>query len=64
MAPDIVLTYFEARARAEPVRMAFAYGGIKFNDIRIKMEEWPALKATGGNYCNQQQYMVVFTAHE
>ena len=52
MAAEIVLTYFDARARAEPVRMALMYGGIPFTDKRVSMEEWPALKSTGGELEN------------
>ena len=42
---NIKLTYFDARARAEPVRLSFAYAGIKFEDARMEFsippsQEW------------------------
>ena len=33
--PNIKLTYFDLRARAEPCRLLLAYGGIKYEDDRI-----------------------------
>eukprot|EP00179_Madagascaria_erythrocladioides_P006349 CAMPEP_0198308056 /NCGR_PEP_ID=MMETSP1450-20131203/840_1 /TAXON_ID=753684 ORGANISM="Madagascaria erythrocladiodes, Strain CCMP3234" /NCGR_SAMPLE_ID=MMETSP1450 /ASSEMBLY_ACC=CAM_ASM_001115 /LENGTH=203 /DNA_ID=CAMNT_0044010689 /DNA_START=127 /DNA_END=738 /DNA_ORIENTATION=- len=38
------VTYFKARARAEPTRMALALGGIPFEDERLGREEWMAFK--------------------
>lgn len=37
---DIALHYFDSPGRAEPVRLAFALGGVPFKDIRISIEEW------------------------
>jgi len=38
------LTYFDSRARAEIIRLIFAAAGVKYEDVRIKKEEWAALK--------------------
>ena len=54
--PEITLTYFNGRARGEPIRMAFAFGGIEFTDNRISFEEWPPIKAAGKIYV---QFLVV-----
>ena len=34
------LYYFHKKARAEPIRLLFAYRGIKYEDIRISDDEW------------------------
>ena len=49
------LTYFNARARAEPIRWMLVYAGVQFEDIRLKDRpeavtgkpnpEWNALKS-------------------
>jgi glutathione S-transferase len=44
--PAYKYIYFNGKGRAETVRLAFAYAGIKYEDKRIAKEEWPALKAT------------------
>ena len=33
--PNIKLTYFDLRARAEPCRLLLAYGGLQYEDERI-----------------------------
>ena len=35
--PNIELFYFDAAARAEPIRLAFAIGGVPFKDTRVKL---------------------------
>ena len=44
MAPKIKLTYFEFRARGEIIRILLHYGGLQFEDKKIKREEWPEFK--------------------
>ncbi|GMT22838.1 hypothetical protein PFISCL1PPCAC_14135 [Pristionchus fissidentatus] len=41
--PLYKLTYFDLRARGEPIRMMFAIGGIDFEDNRVDWEEWEKL---------------------
>ena len=38
------LTYFDIRGRAEVIRFIFAQAGIKYEDVRITYDGWPALK--------------------
>lgn len=51
MATTYKLTYYNVRARGEPTRLAFAYAGVEYDDVRIpfdpKGEEWLALKHSG-----------------
>lgn len=42
--PKYKLYYFNLNALAEPIRVLFAYGRIKYEDIRIERSEWPKLK--------------------
>jgi glutathione S-transferase len=42
--PDITLTSFEQGGRADPTRLAFALGGITFQDERVPKQDWPGLK--------------------
>merc|ERR1711862_431328 len=47
--PNIKLTYFDLRARAEPCRLLLAYAGAKYKDERLpapwdNMAPWAALK--------------------
>ena len=42
--PAFILHYFNIRARAEPVRLAFAAADVKFEDKRYTSEEWQAFK--------------------
>eukprot|EP00048_Salpingoeca_helianthica_P014953 m.224384 g.224384 ORF g.224384 m.224384 type:complete len:207 (+) comp16457_c0_seq1:3687-4307(+) len=46
MAAPYKLTYFNMAGRAEPIRLAFAYGGIAYEDERINFPDWPARKPT------------------
>lgn len=42
--PSYKLTYFDITGLAEIHRFLFAYGNIKYEDFRIQMDEWNALK--------------------
>ena len=44
MAPKVKLTYFNLRGRAEPARLLLAYGGVEYEDHRLKDGEWAGLK--------------------
>ena len=44
MAPKLKLTYFNIEGAAEKVRLALKLGGIDFQDERIDMASWSALK--------------------
>ena len=39
------LIYFNVTGRAEMVRTMFAAAGVEYEDERIKMADWPKLKA-------------------
>ncbi|XP_077290878.1 glutathione S-transferase-like [Arctopsyche grandis] len=47
--PKYVLSYFNIKALAEPIRFLLAYGNIDFEDRRISREDWPKIKATMPN---------------
>lgn len=40
----LVLTYFDIKGKAEPVRLALAVGGVPFEDRRLQRGEWAELK--------------------
>lgn len=39
------LTYFDITGRGEPIRFTLAYGGQKFEERRVKFDEWPKVKS-------------------
>eukprot|EP00455_Lapot_gusevi_P014580 TRINITY_DN172_c0_g1_i1.p1 TRINITY_DN172_c0_g1~~TRINITY_DN172_c0_g1_i1.p1 ORF type:complete len:208 (-),score=68.23 TRINITY_DN172_c0_g1_i1:194-817(-) len=39
------LVYFNARGRAEAIRLIFAEAGVEYEDVRLAGNEWPAYKA-------------------
>ena len=43
--PKYQLIYFNARGRAEIPRLLFAEAGVEYEDTRIELEEWPAMKS-------------------
>lgn len=38
------LFYFPMRGRAETARLLLVYSGTKYEDVRISVEQWPAMK--------------------
>jgi glutathione S-transferase len=38
------LYYFNARGRAEPLRLIFAFAGHSFDDVRFERDHWPQYK--------------------
>jgi len=52
MAPKVVLTYFDVRARAELTRLILKAGGVDFEDKRITGEQWGSLKPSKTKCCN------------
>merc|ERR1711971_1203854 len=51
MSPKVKLTYFNLRARAETARLLLAYGGIQYEDYRVRATfehpgEWTEMKPT------------------
>ncbi|TRY76345.1 hypothetical protein TCAL_08357 [Tigriopus californicus] len=46
MAPTIKITYFDITGKAELLRLILSAGNMDFEDIRVKKEDWPALKPT------------------
>ncbi|XP_077290879.1 glutathione S-transferase-like [Arctopsyche grandis] len=47
--PKYVLSYFNVKALAEPIRLLLSYGNIDFEDRRISKEDWPKFKASMPN---------------
>lgn len=46
MAPQYKLTYFDARGRAEPIRLLFANAGVTYEDVRLTKEQWGSMKSS------------------
>jgi len=46
MSPKYRLIYFDAYGAAESIRQIFAYVNQDYEDIRVKRENWPAIKPT------------------
>ncbi|CAD7702315.1 unnamed protein product [Ostreobium quekettii] len=44
MAPSLRLTYFDFMGRAEPIRLALSIGGVPFQDERLTLNDFAALK--------------------
>ena len=44
MSPKIKLIYFNTEGRAELTRLILAQAGVEFEDVRIKRDDWPAMK--------------------
>ena len=42
--PRYILTYFNTRGRAEPIRLILAQAGVDYEDKRITREQWAQLK--------------------
>ena len=42
--PTYKLIYFNARGRAEPIRLVLAQSGVSYEDKRIEFKDWPELK--------------------
>ncbi len=51
------LTYFDARGRAEPIRLVLAYAGVPFEDRGLSHEQWAKAKAE--TPLGQLPYLVV-----
>ena len=46
MSTTYKLTYFPVEAKGELTRFIFAQAGVEYEDVRIKKDEWSALKPT------------------
>ena len=44
--PTYKLVYFEARGRAELLRLIFTESGVDFLDEKVSVEEWPEKKTS------------------
>ncbi|GMR45319.1 hypothetical protein PMAYCL1PPCAC_15514 [Pristionchus mayeri] len=42
--PSYKFTYFNTSGRGDPIRILFALADVPFEDVRVPIKEWPALK--------------------
>lgn len=42
--PHYKLIYFNARGKAEPIRLLFAEANVPYEDIRVDQKDWPEMK--------------------
>ena len=59
MAKNIKFTYFDAKGRGELSRLILAHGKVKYEDRRVSMEEWPALKPSKFYLKNATTYCLI-----
>ena len=55
--PKYKLTYFNAKGRAEDVRLMFAVAGVKLDDDRIEFADWPTRKSSKFYFSNVLIYI-------
>ena len=48
------LYYFNARSYAELIRFVFAQAGVRYEDVRLSVEEWSKLKPGKPMQCGQE----------
>ena len=53
----IKLTYFNAKGRAETIRLILAQAGVEYEDYRIARDQWPTVKK---GIMNIQYKMVLY----
>ena len=61
-----VITYFDVRGRAEPIRMMLEGRGVAYRERRVAVQEWPALKPTlpfGRLPCYEHGALRIFQSH-
>ena len=58
MAGKHVLTYFDAAARAAPVRIALHAAGVEFDDVRLSYDDFKvSCHGTGGS--NRVRFLTI-----
>ncbi len=58
------LTYFNAQALAEPIRILLAFSNIDFEDVRISKTDWPSLKSSKYKLIQIIDYFHVITKNQ